>query len=119
MPKTKGAPKYVIECTVLSVNTTISRLVSTAVINSEPVPILKSPAELVASGVHCVKDSELEKRIRRGSCTAVPNVFAPKAIICRELSETITCLAMVGQSDEPVREVRFTALAANPPLLSQ
>ena len=51
----------------VSVKTTISRFVSIAVTNVEPLPILKSPAVLVAVGVQSVKDSELEKRISKGS----------------------------------------------------
>ena len=50
---------------------------------------------------------------------AVPIVFAPKQITCLELSDTITCLDIVGASEEPVKRSKFTALAATPPLLSQ
>ena len=49
----------------------------------------------------------------------VPIVFAPKQITCLELSDTITCLDIVGASEDPVKEVILTALAATPPLLSQ
>jgi hypothetical protein len=107
------------ECNVLSVNTTISRFVSNAVMKVDPLPILRSPAELVGTGDQSVKDSELENRISKGSWTVVPIVLVPKAMMCLELSETITCFATVGALLAPATSTKSTALAASPPLLSQ
>ena len=70
------------ECNVLSVKITISRFVSIAVTKVDPLPILRSPAELVGVGAQSVKDSELENRMSKGSWTAVPIVLVPNAITC-------------------------------------
>ena len=71
---------YCMECNVLSVKITISRFVSIAVTKVDPLPILRSPAELVGDGAQSVKDSELENRTSNGSWTKVPNVLVPNAI---------------------------------------
>ena len=104
---------------MLSVKITISRFVSIAAIKVDPLPILRSPAELVGVGDQSVKDSELENRISKGSWTAVPIVFVPKAITCLELSETITCFATVGALLAPATSIKLIALADVPPVLSQ
>ena len=62
-PKVKGGPINLIENKLLSVNTNICCLVSTACTKVEPLLNLKSPAVFVVSGVKLVNDSCDPKRI--------------------------------------------------------
>ena len=94
-------------------------LVSTACINVEPPPSLKSPAVFVAVGVQSNKDSWLEKRISNGSWIVVPKVLAPKAITCLSWSDTNICLATVGVLLAPDSVDISTALVVKPSDLSQ
>ena len=97
MPNVNGGPKNCIEWSETSVKTRTCCRVSTAVTISDPEPKRRSPAVLVGNDCHVVGLSWSLNRINNGSC--VPIAFSgsqPNAIMCRSLSETSTCLAIVG-----------------------
>ena len=96
IPKVNGAPINCMECVELFVNITISRLVSIAFTNCEPVPMRKSPAVLVAVGSQSSTFSWSENRISRGSCVELPTGFVPNAITCLSTSDTNICFAIIG-----------------------
>ncbi len=79
-----------------------------------PAPRRKSPAVFVADGVQTVGSSCVLNRIRSGSCAGLilpsllMKLFAPKAITWRSLSETMICVAIVGQEGSVDRESSST-----------
>ena len=97
IPNVKGGPKYCMACSDLSVNTSICCRVSRAVIISEPVPIRRSPAVLVACADQTKGFSWSEKRISSGSCTPMSSCGSqPNTMTCLSRSEIMTCFAIVG-----------------------